>query len=75
MNVMLVDLTGALEQSLGDFASWEEAEAEVARRCGGSLPNARPVPTNKDANTFASVRRIAEYGFGDVVFRLAYFVS
>lgn len=74
VNVVLAHEIDPHERNLGDFPSWDEAEAEVARRCG-SLPRPRPVPTNTDADTFTRVRRISEYVCGHDVYRLTHVVG
>ena len=75
VNVVLAHEIDPDVRGLGDFATWDEAEAEVARRCGGSLPRARPVPTNTDEYTFTHVGRIVEYVSGQDVYRVTLFLS
>lgn len=62
-------------RDLARFASWSEAEADVKRRCGGSLPDARPVPTNTDKSTFEHAYRIADYVNGQDIYRLTHYLS
>jgi len=76
VEVLLADEINTEGRLLGVFDSWDEAVAEVERRCGGSLHRERGVATSTDDYTWTHFLRIVEYvSDGLVVYRLREYAS